>query len=384
MERLDYTPMTARVPAAPWRAGERPPASARAWRTGGNRGFWLLGGLIGAAVLVVLAGCGRKSEPLPPLIEVPETTSDLAVRQEGGEAVLTWSFPQLTRAGRRLVDLARVEVWRLDVPAGQEQVGAGAAGVELRRQLMLSRGRLIARLEGRDLEAATRGALIEVRDALPPAPPGQVAPTFWYAVRSRRRDGTPSALSNIATWEVKMIPPAVQGLVATPTASGISLTWQEVPEATYEVERIGLKAAAWQAVSTSTLPQPSFVDATAALSATWRYRVRAISQGVWGPASPEVRVAYPDIYPPAPVTNLVCLPEGNVVHLRWDPLAEPKVLYRVFRRRGEVWLHLIDDGREPRFSDTEPPAGDAEYAVKSVDASGNESDPVYCTVRGER
>lgn len=356
----------------------------RAGRVHRGGRFWLLGGLIGVGVLVVLAGCGRKSEPLPPLIEVPETTSDLAVRQEGGEAVLTWSYPQLTRAGRRLVDLARVEMWRLDVPAGQEQVGAGPTGTELRRQLMLNRGRLIARLEGHGLEAATRGELLEVRDALPPAPAGQVAPTFWYAVRSRRRDGTPSALSNIATWQVKMIPPAVQNLAATPTASGISLTWQEVPEATYEVERIGLKAAAWQAVSPSTLPLPSFVDPTAAQSATWRYRVRAVSQGVWGPPSAEVRVVYPDVYPPAPVTNLVCLPEENVVHLRWDPLAEPNVLYRVFRRRGEVWLHLIDDGREPRFSDTDPPAGDAEYAVKSVDASGNESDPVYCTVRGER
>lgn len=379
-----FISVTAGASAKPRSARGRFLTAKRAGRVHRGGRFWLLGGLMGVAVLTALAGCGRKSEPLPPLIEVPETTSDLAVRQDGADAVLTWSFPQLTRAGRRLVDLARIEVWRLDVPAGQEQVGAGAAGVELRRQLMLSRGRLIARLEGRELETATRGAMLEVRDTLSPAPPGQVAPTFWYAVRSRRRDGTPSALSNIAAWQVKAIPPAVQGLEAAPTAAGISLSWQEVPEATYEVERIGVSATAWQTVSPSMHPQPSFVDATAAQSATWRYRVRAIIQGVWGPPSQEVRVAYPDVYPPAPVTNLVCLPEGNAVHLRWDAPAEPNLLFRVFRRRGEAWLHLIDDGREPRFSDLDPPAGDAEYAVKSVDASGNESDPVYCTVRGER
>ena len=79
-------------------------------------------------VFVGLGGCGRKADPLPPIIEVPETTTDLTVHQEGTEAVLAWSYPQLTRAGRQLVDLARVEVWKLDVPPGQEQVGRGPRG----------------------------------------------------------------------------------------------------------------------------------------------------------------------------------------------------------------------------------------------------------------
>ncbi len=329
-------------------------------------------------------GCGRKADPLPPVIEIPETTTDLTVRQEGSEAVLTWSFPQLTRAGRRLVDLERVEVWKLDVPPGQEQVGGGSAGVELRRQLMLGRGRLIVRLEGKGLEQATRGSRLEVRDTLPPVPAGGVAPTFWYAVRSRRRDGTASALSNIAAWQVKPVPAPVEGLAATPTAQGIGLVWQEVPDSTYQVERFGVSESGWKPVSEPTLAATSFVDTTASQNATWRYRVRAVRDGVWGPPGKDVTVPYADVYPPAPVQGLVCLPEGERVLLRWDPSPEPKALYRVFRRQGTLWLHLIDDAREPRFTDAAPPAADAEYAVKAVDAAGNESDPVYCTVRGER
>lgn len=329
-------------------------------------------------------GCGRKADPLPPVIEVPETTTDLAVRQDGSEAVLTWSFPQLTKAGKRLVDLERIEVWRLEVPPGQEQVGSGPAGIELRRQLMLSRGRLIARLEGKGLEQATRGSRLELRDPLPPVPAGGVAPTFWYAVRSRRRDGTPSALSSIVAWQVKPVPPPVQGLAAKPTARGISLSWQEVEGCTYQVERLGLSGQTWAPVSEPTLAQASFVDTSATQNATWRYRVRAVRDSVWGPPGKEVVVAYPDVYPPPPVTNLVCLPEGDRVLLRWDPLPDAQTLYRVFRRHDTLWLHLVDDAREPRHIDTLPPAGDAEYAVKAVDAAGNESDPVYCTVRGER
>lgn len=321
---------------------------------------------------------------MPPLIEVPETTADLEVRQEGGEAVLVWSFPQLTRAGRRLVDLERVEVWKLDVPPGQEQVGSGPSGAELRRQLMLGRGRLIGRLEGKGLEQATRGPKLEVRDALPAVPAGQVAPTFWYAVRTRRRDGTASALSNIVVWQVKAVPPPVQGLTAEPTAKGISLAWQEVPDSTYQVERFGLPDQIWAAVSEPTLALVAFIDTGAAQNASWRYRVRAVREGVWGPPGKDLLVQYPDIYPPAPVANLVCLPEGDKVLLRWDPLPEPKVLYRVFRRQDTLWIHLVDDAREPRHTDLAPPVGDAEYAVKGVDAAGNESDPVYCAVRGER
>jgi predicted small lipoprotein YifL len=342
--------------------------------------------LLLAAILIALlglGGCGRKGDPLPPIIEVPETTTDLTVHQEGAEAVLAWSYPQLTRAGRQLVDLGRVEVWKLDVPPGQEQVGTGASGVELRRQLMLGRGRLIERLEGPMLEAATRGSRLELRDPLPQVQAGQSQPTFWYAVRSRRRDGTPSALSNIASWQVKAVPAAVQGAQATAGPTGIALTWQTSEGAGYLVERREAATQAWE-VAAEGLASGAFLDTTARLNATWVYRVRAVVDRVWGPPGPEVRLAYPDIYPPPPVQNLICLPEGDIAQLRWDPSPEPKALYRVFRKQGTLWVHLIDDGREPQYTDEKPPAGEAEYAVKVVDAVGNESDPVYCTVRGAR
>ena len=73
-------------------------------------------------------GAGARRPPLPPIIEVPETTTDLTAYQDGNEVVLTWSYPQLTRGGPTLTDLARVEVWRLEVPPGQEQVGGRPGG----------------------------------------------------------------------------------------------------------------------------------------------------------------------------------------------------------------------------------------------------------------
>ena len=333
-------------------------------------------------LLILLAGCGRKAVPLPPILEVPETTTDLWTYQDANEVVLTWSFPRLTRAGRALTDLARVEVWRLEVPAGQEQVGAGPAGADLRQQLIITRGRLAARLEGDSLRAATRGKSLTYRDPLPEFKPGTSPPALWYAVRSRRRDGTASALSNIGTWQPKPIPPTPTGFAAAPDATGITLTWNEVPEFTYVVERRASKAGPWEVISPIGIKEATFRDTTAAQGETWTYRVRSFKAKAVSEPSPELEVPYPDIYPPPPAGSLVCLPEPGDVRLRWAPSAQAAVTYRVERRQGTgEWVVLDPKVTFTEFIDAAPPAGDIEYGVRAIDPSGNLSDAVTCTTR---
>ena len=330
----------------------------------------------------VVAGCGRKLPPLPPIIEVPETTTDLGVYQDANEVVLTWSYPQLTRAGRQLTDLARVEVWRLEVPPGQEQAGAGPAAEDLRRQLMLGRGKLAGRLEGEALQDATRGSKLTFRDRLPEMSAGGTPPFYWYAVRSRRKDGTPSALSDIVSWQPKPVPATPTGFVAKPQADGIALSWDLVPGALYVVERQVAKGAPWEMVSKVALDAPSFLDTTAQQGQSWKYRVRSLASSTVSPATPELEVPYRDVYPPAPVTGFICLPEPGLVRLRWEPSPESRVTYKIFRRQGEEgWDHLEEAFKATEYTDSSPPAGEVEYAVKAVDAAGNQSTAVYCKVR---
>ncbi len=336
--------------------------------------------LVLAAAL--LAGCGRKLPPLPPIIEVPETTTDLWAYQDASEVVLNWSYPQLTRGGRQLTDLARVEVWRLEVPPGQEQVGAGPSGEDLRRQLMLGRGKLAGRLEGEGLQAATRGSSLTFRERLPEVSAGSTPPFFWYAVRSRRKDGTPSALSNIVSWQPKPVPATPTGFTAKPQADGITLAWNEVAGLGYVVERRASPAAAWEVVSPIGIEKPSYVDTTAQQGQTWTYRVRSFLKLAASPPSNELEVPYPDIYPPAPVTSFICLPEPGLVRLRWEPSSEKTVTYKIFRRQGEDrWEHLEEAYAGTEYTDASPPSGEVEYAVKAVDRAGNQSIAVFCKVR---
>lgn len=341
--------------------------------------------MVPAAVAVVLAaaaGCGRKGAPLPPILEVPETTTDLSAYQDGNEIVLNWAYPELTRGGTELTDLARVEVWRLEVSPGQEQVGGGPAGEDLRRQLMLGRGKLAARLEGESLEAATHGNSLTYRETLPSYPVGSSPPSVWYAVRSRRKDGTPSALSNIVTWQPRPVPPTPTDVTAKAAPDGITLAWTPVAGFTYVVERRASKVAPWAVISPIGIDTPTFMDATAQQGQTWWYRVRSFLNLAASPPSPAIEVPYPDIYPPAAVASLLCLPEPGLVHLRWEPSPEAGVTYKIFRRQGEGgWEHLEEKFRLTEYTDGKPPAGEVEYAVKAVDAAGNQSDAVYCKVR---
>lgn len=339
-------------------------------------------GLVIVAALVALVGCGRKADPLPPIIEVPETTTNLFVYQEHLDAVLTWSYPTLTRAGRNLTDLGRIEVWRLDVPPGQESAGSGTQAEELRRQLMLGRGRLIARLEAEGLHTATRGSKLEFRDALSPVTETSVPTTLWYAVRTRRRDGTPSALSNIVAWKPKPVPPAVTGTTATPGPDGIELTWQGVPDGGYAVERREAGAGPWEIVSPVGFTSTSFVDRQVQQGKTWQYRVRTVIELTASPPVDGVTVPYPDAYPPLAPTSLVCLPEETAVHLRWDTSAEPDVRFRVTRRHGAgEWTAVGTAVLATEVRDTAVPAGAVDYEVRAVDAAGNASAPAACSVR---
>lgn len=342
--------------------------------------------LVLATVIVALAGCGRKSVPLPPIVEVPETTTDLQGYQDGTEIVLLWSYPELTRAGRPLNDLAQIEVWRVQLSPGQEQVGGGPAGEDIRRQLMLSRGKLVARLEGKSLQEATRGKQLTYRERSPEGAAGTTPPTLWYAVRSRRRDGTPSALSNLLSWRLQPVPAVPTSLVAQPSADGIALSWDAVPDMFYVLERRGSKVAGWDVLEPIRIETPRFLDTKAEQGQSWWYRVRSITMAgvptTVSPPTPEIEVPYPDIYPPPPASSFLCLPEPGRVLLRWGASPDPSVRYKLFRRQDDaIWRHLEEAFRGAEYTDASPPTGEVEYAVKAMDRFGNQSDAVYCKVR---
>src|SRR5713226_2109832 len=68
-------------------------------------------------LIALAAGCGKKGDPQAPLPRGPRAVSDLSVEQEGGEAVLTFSYPDRLLTGQPLTDLESIEIYRVINPS---------------------------------------------------------------------------------------------------------------------------------------------------------------------------------------------------------------------------------------------------------------------------
>jgi hypothetical protein len=341
--------------------------------------------VIAVVLSVALAGCGRRDDPLPPLIRRADATRDLAVFQQAMEAVLGWSYPSMTTDGGPLPDVEAVEVWRATLPAGQEPSDVTRRDLEIRYQLLEAQGVLLATLDPAALDDATRGPMLSFRDDLIEWRRRFGAEerwVVWYAVRTVCCRNHRSEFSNIARLVPQLPPPPPERPVALPTEGGITLSWSPQPGTETVVER-SEDGERWQVVSPEPVIGASWQDGGADQGTSWSYRLRAVrvledGTQVLGDAGEAVRVDYPDIYPPSPPANLVCLPEPGLVKLRWDPV-EDAVWYLVSRRSPGERKRLARRLRALQLEDPEPPLGTVSYEVRAVDGGGTASEPAICT-----
>jgi hypothetical protein len=167
-------------------------------------------------------------------------------------------------------------------------------------------------------------------------------------------------------------------------SSGIGLRWVQGVDMKTLVERSS-DGATWDSVTELPVDGGTWQDTSARQGRMWIYRLRSVrtivagGQVVGEPSAP-ARIDYPDTYPPAAPTGVVCLPEGGRVRVRWQ-LVTGAAVYRVSRVHldGQPEL-LADQVTSAEFTDDTPPFGKLDYLVTAVDAAGNGSDPASCTV----
>ncbi|MBD3851306.1 MAG: hypothetical protein IFK93_08405 [Acidobacteria bacterium] len=343
---------------------------------------------ISVALAIALVGCGKEGVPLPPEIRVAERTTDLTAFQEGDEAVLRWTYPAMTTSGQNLTEIEEIQVWRAALPLGQEPPPPiSPQDRQMRRQLLEGQGEVLRALGPDEIATATRGSAILLRDDLElwrrtVEDPGLFV--LWYGVRTvccRHRE---SELSNVVRLEPKEPPgpPANLGLEAG--ADGIDVRWIPVADTKTLIER-SADGAAWTAVTDEPLDGENWRDEDAAQGQAWSYRLRSVfalpgGDLVVGKPSAPARIDHPDTYPPEAPSNVVCLPEGAQVRVRWGAVASA-VTYSVSRQHaGEVADILTDDHRSIEFTDQVPPLGELVYLVVARDAAGNRSQEASCVV----
>lgn len=365
-------------------------------------------------MLPLAVACGKKGDPTPPLPRGPAAVSDLAVEQEGSEAVLTFSYPDRMMNGDPLRDVASIEIYRVvdpspvivaarpatsrgPAPAGDQAPASAArreaANVRLAENAFFREAKRVDALPVAAIAERTRGATVVYRDPLYPLlsagkPPGALA----YAVVSLRRGGERSPLSNVVSVSPDVPPGAPTILRVTPEEGRICIEWQPPetdllgrPSAVggYRVYRRTLPDEEYVApLSAEPIAGTTFVDTTAPYGGSHLYTVRAtlpMKPKVEGIPALEAGVDYRDVFPPPTPSRIDALSEGNAVRLVWEPVVAADLAgYVVFRAEGEgAAVRLTEKPiSDTFFTDTSvQPGRRYRYTVVAVDLAGNSSAP---------
>ena len=314
--------------------------------------------LLLAAVLIAflgLGGCGRKGDPLPPIIEVPETTTDLTVHQEGTEAVLdlvvpatdpgrpgTWWTWGGWRSGSWTCPRDRSR-WGVAPPesscGGSSCLAADGSSSAWRvrcsrpRHAAPSSSCAIRCLRSRQVRPSRRSGMPCARDAgmarprrSPTSPPGRsrrCRPPYRAPRRRRARPASPwrgrRPRVRATRWSAGRLPP--RGGRSRPRGSSRVLPGHHrQPQHHLGVSRAG------------------------------RHRPGVGTAGPRGAARLPGHLPAPDRAAP----HLPARGRCRAASLGPEPRAEGRCT-GFSASRATLWLHLIDDGREPEFADHQAP-----------------------------
>lgn len=272
--------------------------------------------------LILIAGCGKRRPPLPPVERVQQRTEFLSGAQQGNEVILSWPAPQRNAPDSSVQSIRRIDVYRL-----AEKPGAPLA---LTEDEFAARATVVGSVTYEQIQTA--GDTLTYRDILELA--GQ--PTrLRYAIRYVNASGQRAAFSNFLSIE-----PAAR-IAQAPTLSSpakvledsITISWQP-PAANIDnstpVNLLGYNVYRTDESQTELGNQPlnsapisatEYADKSFQFGNNYRYVVRAVSLGTGGAQveslnSNAVSVSPVDTFAPAaPERPSVAAPEPSSARL---------------------------------------------------------------------
>ena len=340
--------------------------------------------------LVLLAGCGLASNPLPPTLWLPRPVRDLQAARVGDEVQLRWSMPRHTTDNVELRGPQRAHIcW---MPA------LGRTAVFNQSQCRAAGDASFAPDKRAAFDAALPAELKQ----------GKLRAVVFF-VELQSPAGKTAGPSNGAWAVAGAAPPAVTGLELATVPNGVALHWQKAgvepdlsmriqrtlatpPKALKAVQRSGASPVEEQTleVDLSHGDPGGALDHDASLDQLYRYTaarvLRVMLNGraleLAGSPSAPATIDAKDVFPPAIPQGLAAVADDRApaIDLSWQPDSDPDLAgYIVYRRdvsAGTGWQRVSGPAPvvPPSFDDRKVVAGHQyAYAVSAVDQDGNES-----------
>jgi hypothetical protein len=345
----------------------------------------LTGALLVCAGL--LAGCGKKGPPLPPLILLPAAPGDFTVVRRGPSVDLTFSVPGANTDGSTPADLDRIDIYASTAP---EPVGADD---------VVRSGTPIGTLRVNpppdpdapppERNAPPRIGLDQRATAtFTETLPADVDPSAYRAyvavgVNTRGRRG---ALSPRLAVPLVPPPPPPSAPRVDYDEKAMTVRWSAVTgtdedsELAYAVYTPGPDGAQLTAEPVTEL---EFADDKIVWDQERCFDVRSVRTiddvRIESEPSPSTCVTPHDTFPPAAPQGLVAVGSEGAVSLIWTANDEGDLAGYVVLRAIEPQTDLVQVTPGPitdtNYRDTVPGGSRATYAVQAIDKAGNRSEP---------
>jgi hypothetical protein len=368
---------------------------------------------------LLLAACGKRGDPLPPLPVTPQPVTSLKLAQRGDRLEITYTTPRATTGGARL-GLLDIEILRADAPGdfqktakrSKRRAAPGeslsetsplpAAGTTVREAARaIDRGRVSALTSvatlvvqapppaPHDLSAELKGESVAVAwlGTVPSPPPPSPSPSpSPGASPSPRISPTPSPRTS-PTPRPGTSPapsPAASGLASPrPSPSPSASPTPKPPSRGFLLYRRPDPGGSYAGpIRSEPFTTNAFEDKTVSLGQRWCYvvgTVVATEPVAESTRSNEACVSVIDIIAPAAPSGVAALGGPDGVEVSWSPSTEPDLAtYRVYRETPGGPRERVGEVAPPETSwhdGAAAPGARYTYTVTALDRAGNESKP---------